>query len=62
MTTLGPYDGRTVGTAALTYEMDRFEITGGVSYGVLGDTYNVLRTDFDDGHVWGAGLRIGYTF
>jgi long-chain fatty acid transport protein len=62
MTTLGPYDGRTVGTAALTYEMDRFEITGGVSYGVLGDTYNVLRTDFDDGQVWGAGLRIGYTF
>ena len=62
MTTLGPYDGRTVGTAALTYEMGQIEITGGLSYGVLGDTFNVLGTDFDDGSVWGAGLRIGYTF
>lgn len=62
MTTLGPYDGRTVGTAALTYEVGQLEITGGLSYGVLGDTYNVLRTDFDDGRVWGAGLRVGYTF
>lgn len=62
MTTLGPYDGRTVGTAALTYEMGQIEITGGLSYGVLGDTFNVLDTDFDDGRVWGAGLRIGYTF
>ena len=62
MTTLGPYDGRTVGTAALTYEMGQFEITGGLSYGVLGDTFNVLQTDFDDGSVWGAGLRVGYTF
>ncbi len=62
MTTLGPYDGRTIGTAALTYEMGQIEITGGLSYGVLGDTYNVLQTEFDDGTVWGAGLRVGYTF
>ncbi len=62
MTTLGPYDGRTVGTASLTYEVGQIDITGGLSYGVLGDTENILDTQFDDGKVWGAGLRVGYTF
>jgi len=62
MTSLGPYDGRTTGTVALTYEVNGFDITGGLSYGVLGDTENLLETDFNDGSVWGAGLRVGYTF
>ena len=62
MTSLGPYDGRTTGTVALTYEVNGFDITGGLSYGVLGDTHNLLETDFNDGSVWGAGLRVGYTF
>ncbi|HRO11733.1 OmpP1/FadL family transporter [Amaricoccus sp.] len=62
MTSLGPYDGRTTGTAALTYEVNGFAITGGLTYGVLGDTHNLLETDFNDGTVWGAGLRVGYTF
>lgn len=62
MTSLGPYDGRTVGTAALTWSEGPWNVTGGLSYGVLGDTYNVLRTDYDDGSVWGAGLRVGYSF
>lgn len=62
MTTLGPYDGRTIGTASLTYEVGQLAITGGLSYGVLGDTHNLLQTDFNDGSVWGAGLRLGYTF
>lgn len=62
MTSLGPYDGRTTGTAALTYETGPFDISGGVSYGVLGDTENFLQTDFNDGSVWGLGLRVGYTF
>ena len=62
MTSLGPYDGRTTGTVALTYEVNGFDITGGLTYGVLGDTENLLQTDFNDGSVWGAGLRVGYTF
>ena len=62
MTSLGPYDGRTTGTVALTYEVGQFDITGGITYGVLGDTENLLQTDFNDGSVWGAGLRVGYTF
>ena len=62
MTSLGPYDGRTTGTAALTYEVGQFDITGGLTYGVLGDTENLLQTDYNDGSVWGAGLRVGYTF
>ena len=37
-------------------------VTGGVTYGKLGDTTNLLATDFNDGYVWGAGLRVGYTF
>lgn len=62
MTTLGPYDGRTTATAALSYDWGQASITGGITYGRLGDTTNLLDTDFDDGWVWGAGLRVGYTF
>ncbi len=62
MTSLGPYDGRTTGTVALTYSYGQFDITGGLTYGVLGDTENLLQTDFNDGSIWGAGLRVGYTF
>lgn len=62
MTTLGPYDGRTLGTVALSYDYGKVNVTGGVTYGVLGDTTNLLQTDFNDGRVWGAGLRVGYTF
>jgi long-subunit fatty acid transport protein len=62
LTSLGPYDGRTTATAALSYDYGQWNFTGGVTYGVLGDTYNLLQTDFDDGSVWGAGLRVGYNF
>jgi long-chain fatty acid transport protein len=62
MTSLGPYDGRTTGTAALSYDYGQWNVTGGLTYGVLGDTKNLLQTDFNDGSVWGAGLRLGYTF
>ena len=62
LTSLGPYDGRTTGTAALSYDIGQWNVTGGISYGVLGDTQNLLQTDFNDGSVWGAGLRVGYTF
>jgi long-subunit fatty acid transport protein len=62
MTSLGPYDGRTTATAALSYETGPWAITGGVTMGVLGDARNLLDTDFDDGSVWGAGVRVGYTF
>lgn len=62
MTTLGPYDGRTLATAALSYDRGKVNLTGGVTYGRLGDTTNLLATDFNDGSVWGAGLRVGYSF
>ena len=62
MTSLGPYDGRTTATAALSYDWNQWNFTGGLTYGVLGDTANLLETDFNDGSVWGAGLRVGYTF
>lgn len=62
MTSLGPYDGRTFATASLSYEFGQMTVTGGVTYGKLGDTHNVLQTDYDDGYFWGAGLRVGYTF
>lgn len=60
--TLGPYDGRTLGTASLSYDFVRFSVTGGLTYGKLGDTSNPLLTEYNDGSVWGAGLRIGYSF
>ncbi len=62
LTTLGPYDGRTTGTLALSYDVGKVNVTGGLTYGKLGDTTNLLDTDFDDGSVWGAGVRVGYTF
>lgn len=62
MTSLGPYDGRTTATAALSYDYKKFNILGALTYGVLGDTHNLLETDFDDGSVLGATLRIGYSF
>ena len=62
MTTLGPYDGRTTGSIGLSYDYGQINVTGGLTYGVLGDATNLLDTDFDDGSVWGAGLRVGYTF
>lgn len=62
LTSLGPYDGRTTGTAALSYDYGQINVTGGLTYGVLGDTFNLLNTDYNDGSVWGAGLRVGYTF
>jgi long-subunit fatty acid transport protein len=63
LTTLGPYDGRTTLNLGAAYDVnDNLNLSGGLVYGVLGDTYNVLDTDFNDGTVWGAGLRIGYSF
>jgi long-subunit fatty acid transport protein len=62
MTSLGPYDGRTTATAALSYDYGQVNVTGGITYGVLGDTFNLLQTDYNDGSVWGAGVRVGYTF
>jgi long-chain fatty acid transport protein len=62
LNTLGPYDGRTLGAAAVNYDFDRFNVSGGVVFGALGDTSNGFDTDFDDGSVWGAGIRAGYRF
>lgn len=63
LTTLGPYDGRTTATAALSYDIDdNLNITGGLTYGKLGDAENLLETDFNDGSVWGAGVRVGWNF
>lgn len=62
LTTLGPYDGRTSATAALSYELAQATITTGVTYGRLGDATNLLQTDFNDGSVLGIGVRVGYRF
>ncbi len=62
LTTLGPYDGKTTLTAALSYDYGPANITGGVTYGKLGDTSNQLNTQYDDGSIWGLGLRLGYSF
>ena len=63
MTSLGPYDGRTTGTAGAQLRRTASGTSpAALTYGVLGDTHNLLETDFNDGSVWGAGLRVGYTF
>ena len=62
MPTLAPYDGQVTGTLGLSYDIEKFNFSGGISYGVLGDAENDLGTDFNDGSVWGAGLRVSYSF
>jgi long-chain fatty acid transport protein len=62
LTTLGPVDGRTALTGSATYTMGAVELTGGLTYGWLGDTSNLLQTRYRDGDYWGLGLRVGYAF
>jgi long-chain fatty acid transport protein len=62
LTTLGPVDGRTTLNAGLSYDIGQINIAGGLSYGWLGDTTNLLDTKYRDGTIFAAGLRLGYTF
>ena len=62
LTTLGPHDGRTTATAAVSYDLGAANLTGGVTWGRLGDTANALDTKFDDGSVLGFGVRLGMRF
>lgn len=60
MTSLGPVDGRYGLNVGATYEQERYKISGGVNYTVLGNASNVLLTDFDNGAAVGLGFRIGF--
>jgi long-subunit fatty acid transport protein len=62
LTTLGPVDGGVIATASLSYELDPFTISGGVSYGWLGEAENEAGTRFEDGRLTAIGLRLGYHF
>lgn len=62
ITTLGPVDGSTLLSAALSYEQESYRITGSVTHGWLGGAENELGTRFDDGTVWAFGLRLGFKF
>lgn len=62
LTTLGPVDGRTIVAGSLTYKTGPLELTGGVSYGWIGETANQLETVFEDGHFTALGVRVGYSF
>jgi long-subunit fatty acid transport protein len=62
MPTLAPYDGQLLATLALSYDMNPWNISGGVTFGKLGDARNAFDTDFNDGSIWGAGVRASYNF
>ncbi len=62
LSTLGPYDGKQALTAALSWDRGPMNVTGAATYGRLGDTSNPLETDFNDGSIWGVGLRVGMSF
>lgn len=67
---LAPTNGRKAVTLAAIYSMDNMKITTGINYtklggdalgvGVSGNKTKVA--DMDDGHAWGVGVRIGYSF
>lgn len=59
LTSLGPVDGRSGVNIGAVYENERVKITGGLNYSWLGDTFNVLSTDYDDGTSIGIGFRFG---
>jgi long-subunit fatty acid transport protein len=62
LTTLGPVDGRTTLNGALSYDVGQVNLSGGISYGWLGDTTNLLDTKYRDGTIFAAGFRVGYSF
>lgn len=62
LTTLGPVDGRTTLNLGLSYDFGKANVAGGISYGWLGDTTNLLDTKYRDGTIFAAGLRVGYSF
>ncbi|MCZ0960874.1 OmpP1/FadL family transporter [Paracoccus benzoatiresistens] len=65
---LAPTNGRTGITLAAVYTMDQIEITTGINYSKLGDarpetgTPDAERARMEDSHLWGVGVRIGYSF
>ncbi|MDU8945021.1 OmpP1/FadL family transporter [Ovoidimarina sediminis] len=59
LTSLGPVDGRTGINLGAIYETDKVKITGGINYSWIGETFNVLSTDYDDGTSIGIGFRVG---
>lgn len=60
-TALAPTTGSTTLTVAATYTMDNVTLTGGMTYGVLGDQ-SVAVFDFEDNTVFGFGARVGFNF
>lgn len=59
---LGPTDGRTsLGVAATYSPNDRVEITGGLTYALIGGTSTGLG-DFDGNSAVAAGVRLGFNY
>lgn len=67
---LAPVNGRKAITLAAIYTMDNVKISTGINYTKLGGTTlgvgesgnKTEVAETDDGHVWGVGVRIGYSF
>jgi long-subunit fatty acid transport protein len=68
---LGPTDGYTSLGIAAVYTKGNMKITGGVSYGWIGNAQTeaplpfppgIALADFNDNHVMGAGIKIGFSF
>ena len=66
MTALDPYDGYTAVSVGGTYAMPSgLELTGGISYGFLGDAetdVQGVRATFDGNHAVAAALKVGFRF
>lgn len=60
--TLAPCEGQLLATVALSYDVEGRNIAGGVTYGMLGDAENGFETDYNDGSVRGAGVRVSRNF
>ena len=67
---LAPYDGRKGIQVAAIYTIDNIKISTGINYSKLGDAdlgvgYSGNKTEVgktDDNELWGAGIRVGYSF
>ena len=64
---LGPTDGKTTVTVGVSYTKDKFKISGGISYVMLGNTQTTLdgataAATFKGNKAIGVGMKIGYAF
>lgn len=59
---LSPYNGMSALGLGANWQHNGFEVTGGIEYAWLGDTFDSTDTQFDGNTAVGVGVQVGYHF